>query len=334
MSIKIEKAGLLTTIQDTGRYGYQKDGIIVSGAMDATALRIANLLVDNNENEAAIEVTLVGPKIRFHENHLIAITGADLAPEIDGEQVQMWRPVYVKAGSLLQFKGPVNGSRAYIAISGSIAIPKVMNSYSTYLRAEFGGLNGKALQAGDVIPCKDPATDILALLKKRGLTNSDKAFIEVKWKLAPQLYPAYEENPTIRVVKGTEYELFSESSKSYLWKEKFQITSQSDRMAHRLQGVNLSLQEDTELISSAVTFGTIQVPAQGSPIILLADRQTTGGYPRIAQVITADFSQLAQIQPGKIVRFTEVTLQQAQQLYVKQEQNIEQIKRALDIKRS
>lgn len=331
MGLKIEKAGLFSTIQDTGRYGYQKYGIIVSGAMDAAALRIANLLVGNPENAAAIEATLLGPQIRFEADHLIAITGADLSPTIDGTPVKLWRPVFVPKGSLLAFGQPVGGCRTYISVAGSFNLPQVMGSASTYLRAAIGGLHGRQLQNGDLLRCKEASHDAKALT--RTLSTKDRpSFAMAKWTVDPALLPGYEQNPTLRIVKGPEYELFSESSKAYLKDERFKISAQSGRMGYCLQGMPLALAESEELISSAVTFGTVQVPPEGNPIILMADHQTTGGYPRIAQVITADLPKLAQVAPGQTVRFREVILEEAQYLFIKQEQHIEQIKRAMHIK--
>ncbi|MDX5481029.1 MAG: biotin-dependent carboxyltransferase family protein, partial [Hymenobacteraceae bacterium] len=156
MSLEILSPGLLTTVQDLGRHGFQKDGIIVSGAMDAFALRFANLLVGNPDKAAGIEITLMGPQIRFTADHLISITGADLSPTVDGSPLKMWRPVRVAKGSTLSFGKPVRGCRAYLAVAGSFELPPVLGSLSTYLRAGLGGMAGRALQAGDVIPCQHP----------------------------------------------------------------------------------------------------------------------------------------------------------------------------------
>ncbi|WP_242927676.1 biotin-dependent carboxyltransferase family protein [Pontibacter vulgaris] len=326
MPLEILKPGLLSTIQDLGRYGYQKDGIIVSGAMDVVAHRIANILVGSPEDAATIEATLIGPTLRFTTPALIAITGGNLSPEINGEAMGMWRPVYAAAGSILSFQKPVTGCRTYVAVAGGFAIPEVLKSQSTYLRAGLGGYQGRALQTGDLIPLNEPADTIPEELK---LQQNHTSFTQTTWALAPQLYYTSEEQPTIRAVHGPEYDLFSETSKTDIWEKEFQVTMQSDRMGYRLSGATLALSEPAELISSAVTFGTIQVPAEGNPIILMADHQTTGGYPRIAQVITADLPKLAQVQPGKIIRFQEVTLEQAQQLYIQQELNIQKIKWAV-----
>ncbi|MFD2248183.1 biotin-dependent carboxyltransferase family protein [Pontibacter ruber] len=332
MSIKVLKPGLLTTIQDTGRYGYQKEGIIVSGSMDKVALRIANLLVGNEQQAAALEITLLGPSLYFEADHLIAITGADLSPGIDGEPVKLWRPILVKKGGTLSFRAPVLGCRAYVAVAGSFDVSKVMGSYATYLRAGLGGFQGRALQTGDVISCKGANEKTAAYIQELSAGIGQSNHKQASWAPGAELYPAYEENPSIRAIKGPEYDLFTVSSQEYLWSEKFQVTTESDRMGYRLQSEQLSLTDSQELISSAVTFGTVQVPAEGQPIVLMADHQTTGGYPRIAQVITADLPKLAQVQPGKHIRFEEVSLEKAQQLYIEQEQKIEQLAWAIRTK--
>ncbi|GAB3540174.1 biotin-dependent carboxyltransferase family protein [Pontibacter brevis] len=332
MSLKIISSGLLTTIQDLGRHGYQKDGIIVSGAMDTFALRAANLLIGNEEAEAGIEVTLMGPKIQFEQHHLIAITGADLSPTIDGEPVKGWRPLFVEAGSVLEFGSPRSGCRAYISVAGGFDIPKVLGSYATYLSAGLGGLNGSALQAGDTLPCKSFPDKTERFLQGMVQNQKGASGTQANWAVDSSLYFKYEEPQPIRVLKGPEYGLFSEQSQQDFWRMAYQVTSQSDRMGYRLRGTRLSLAEQADMLSSAVTFGTVQVPAEGNPIVLLADHQTTGGYPRIAQVISADFSKLAQLTPRDKLRFTEVTLEEAQLLYIRQEKNIEKIKGALHLK--
>ncbi|WP_114781435.1 5-oxoprolinase subunit C family protein [Botryobacter ruber] len=332
MSLEIIKPGVLTTIQDAGRYGYQKDGILVSGAMDTVALRIANLLVGNLKSDAALEATITGPQVKFASDQLIAVTGADMAPAVDGTPIKMWRPVFVKKGSTLKLGSATTGCRTYVAFSGSFAIPKVLGSYATYLRAAVGGYEGRALQAGDVIPCNEFPEKVLPLLEQLQASGNGHSFCETKWAVDPHVHPVYQENPEIQVLRGPEYDRLSELSKMYLWKEKFQVTAQSDRMGYQLLGVTLSLSHKTELISTAVTFGTVQVPPKGSLIILMADRQTTGGYPRVAQVITADLPLLAQVPPGKVIRFKEVSLEEAQMQYLKQEYHLEQCKQGLEFK--
>ncbi|QMU29966.1 5-oxoprolinase subunit C family protein [Adhaeribacter radiodurans] len=330
MGIKIISSGLLTTIQDAGRFGYQKEGIIVSGPMDAFALRVANLLVGNEEGAAGIEITFLGPKILFEADHLIALTGGELSPTINGEKIKMDRPIFVPQGSLLQFGAPGLGGRAYVAISGSFTLPQVLGSYATFLRAEVGGFKGRALQAGDQLLCPGPTAIGEKLLQN--LVKDKSNWVQAAWMPTLRLFPHLEPQPTLRVIKGPEYKLFTPASQQAFWEQEFTVTTDSDRMGYRLQGVPLMLNEPKEMISSAVTFGTIQVPPEGHPIALLADHQTTGGYPRIGQVITADFSKLAQVPLGQKIRFQEISLEEAQYLYIQQELRIQEIKQAIGYK--
>lgn len=333
MSIKVIKPGLLTTVQDLGRYGHQQEGVIVSGAMDTMAMRIANMLVNNPENFATLEITLQGPTLYFEQDQLIALTGADMAASINEHPVRMWRPLLVRAGSTLTMKNARAGCRSYVSVAGGFDIPLILGSASTYLRAGFGGYKGRALQAGDELNTATVLSNQANILSNK---LSEKAigdwFAQPNWTLEPQSYMVYGGEPVIRAMPGLEYELFNESSREGFWQSKFQVTPQSDRMGYRLLGQVLQLEEPKDLLSSAVTIGTVQVPPQGMPIILMADRQTTGGYPRIAQVITADLPKLAQVQPGKNIQFKEVSLQEAQALYLKQEADLEQLKGALSFK--
>ena len=333
MSIKVIKPGLLTTVQDLGRYGYQQEGVIVSGAMDSMAMRIANLLVSNPENAATLEATLQGPVLYFEKDQLIALTGADMGASINEQPVRMWRPLLVRAGSTLTLKNARAGCRSYISVAGGFDVPLVLGSASTYLRAGFGGYKGRALQAGETLSA---AKNLPETAKALAARLSEEAigdwFAQPNWTLEPQAYMVYEGEPMVRAMPGLEYELFTQVSQEGLWKTKFQVTPQSDRMGYRLLGQVLQLKEPKDLLSSAVTAGTVQVPPQGMPIILMADRQTTGGYPRIAQVITADLPKLAQVRPGQNIQFKEVSLKEAQALYLAQEAELEQLKGALSLK--
>jgi antagonist of KipI len=332
MGLNIEKSGLLTTVQDMGRVGHQKAGVIVSGAMDALALRVGNLLVGNPENSASLEMTLVGPTIAFTQTHLISITGADLSPKINGQPISLWRPILVKVGATLTFGAPKQGTRSYLNIAGGLAVEPILGSASTYLKAGFGGWQGKALQAGLELACHEVPTPMLLFMQKLENGLGDKAFHATSWVPSPKLLPSYAPNPIIRVVHGPEYDWFTPESKEAFWQKPYQVTPASDRMGFQLQGEALELQKTQELVSTAVTFGTVQVPASGHPIVLLADHQTTGGYPRIAQVISADYSKLAQVPPGQTIQFQEVSLEEAQYLYLKQERNLEKLKQTLSLK--
>ena len=332
MSLSIISPGLLTTIQDLGRRGYRKEGVPTSGAMDTVALRVANLLVGNPESTAGIEITFLGPKIRFESDHLLALTGADLQPKLNGEPVKMNRPVAVRQGSVLTFGGLRTGSRAYLALSGGLAVPPVLGSQATYLRAGIGGLAGRAFKTSDVVPTAG-MTDLGRKVWQALLaTQPDHAWAQAKWRPDPHLYPTPYENPQVRAIRGQEYGLFSEESQRDFWQQEFIVTSDSDRMGYLLQGPALARREPGEVLSSAVAFGTIQVTNEGHPIALLADHQTTGGYPRIAQVVAADFSCLAQVPLGRKIHFQEISLAEAQNLYAQQEKRMTEIKQALHFK--
>lgn len=320
--LNIIKSGLQTTVQDLGRYGFQKYGVITSGAMDPYAHRLANLLVGNAENAATLEIALVGPAIEFETDLFIALCGGDLSPKIDGKEVDTWRPLAVKKGSVLTFGAPKIGSRCYLAVSGGISVPEVMKSQSTYLRAEIGGYHGRALKAGDRLEVNQ--------FSSKHLTAFSKAFAkETDWQ-APA--PRYSAEPTVRMMTGRQYELFDAPSRQLIFNEFYKVSGSSDRMGYRLEGPSLSLENPAELISEAVAFGSIQVPADGNPIVLLADRQTTGGYPKIGQVASIDLPLISQLKPGDRLRFQEISVQEAQRLWVEQEQKIRQLKISIQLK--
>ncbi len=328
MTVKVLHPGLLTTIQDLGRYGSQKYGVIVSGAMDFYSLRVANLLVGNNEDEGALEITLFGTTLQFEKDLLIAITGGDFLTTIDGENAPMWRPILIRKGSVLQFKSAVKGCRAYVSFAGGIAIPKVMDSKSTYLRAGIGGFQGRALQKGDTLDCGEMNERSQSVGQQLEKMNGHFTWA-VNYNALINLHPTQ----TIRVLKGTEFNRFDEKSQQTLFNEPYSITTQADRMGYRLDGPVLSLAEKFELLSESVTYGTIQVPPNGQPIILMADRQTTGGYPKIGQVISADLSSLAQLQPTSTIHFKEVSHEEAEMELLKKERFINEIKMGIHFKR-
>ncbi len=320
--LKILKGGMLTSVQDLGRYGFQKYGVIVSGAMDPFAHRIANLLVGNHENAATLEMSLTGPSIEFETDTCIALSGGDLSPRLDDRPSGMWRIIAVKKGSVLSFGAPKKGCRTYLAIAGGIDVPEVMHSKSTYLRAGIGGFQGRALKSGDQVPINSVDSQRLASLLKAA--NSEQ-----HWQI-----PAirYFKEPVVRVMKGRQFDLFNAESQKQLFNELFTVGSHSDRMGYRLEGVPLSLEQPTELLSEPVSFGSIQVPPDGNPIILMADRQTTGGYPKIGQVASIDLPLISQLKPGDKIRFQEISLEDAQQRIIAQEQQIRQLKLGIDLK--
>lgn len=333
MTIRIIKPGLLTTVQDRGRIGAQKYGVVASGYMDAFAARSANVVVGNSEGDALLEITVMGPVIYFQEDAIISICGGDFSPEIDGEAIPMWCAVYVCAGSTLNVGNSFGGSRTYLAIAGGIDLPHTMGSRSTYLRAGIGGFKGRELQAGDVLevgPLRGWQSERMMRCKAKWRGQDDRmgngrCFQKITPFVSTYMRPQYEQHPTVRVIRGTEYDWFSDESRRDLERQVYQMLPQSDRMGFRFSGKPLLLKQPKEMISEAVTMGTIQVPSDGNPIILMADRQTTGGYPKIAQVITVDLPIVAQLNPGSTIRFQVISLEEAHQLYLQREQDFQQL---------
>ncbi|RZK81823.1 MAG: biotin-dependent carboxyltransferase family protein [Pedobacter sp.] len=312
MGIKVLKPGLLNTIQDLGRYGYQKDGMIVCGAMDIMALRIGNILLGNAEGEAGIELTVIGGAFIFEDDQLIAITGAELNATVDGIFVSNWKPIFVKKGQVLAFGKNELGCRAYLIVAGGFVLTEVLSSYSTYLRAAIGGWEGRALKSGDMIPFK------------KQYTHGLKKF---NWLADLKTYPDLTQR-RIRFVSGPHADLFTVALSG-----EYKITNNSDRMGFRLDGLALlQKQPVAEMLSTAVTFGTIQVPPDGQPIVLMADHQTTGGYPIIGQVISVDLPLLAQKKPGDAITFAMVSVFHAQQLIIDREKYLNQFKQTMQLK--
>jgi antagonist of KipI len=325
VSIRVERAGLLTTVQDLGRNGWQRYGVVVGGAMDSAALRIANMLVGNAETVAGLEVTLLGPTLVFERAHLFALAGADLSALLDYEPVAPGRPCAAAAGSVLTFTGARIGCRAYLAIAGGIDVPVVLGSRSTDVRARIGGCNGRAVAAGDVLPVGEPALSAEVLL--RALLAQPRHV--AKWGAGPSLLTRASGECVVRVLRGLEFNLFTEAHRTALFTASFQVSGQCDRMGYRLLGPRLTLDPPRELLSAPIAVGTIQVPPGGDAIVLMADRQSVGGYPRIAQVITVDLAVLAQAGPGTYVRFREATLAEAQSLYLERERHLRQLAAAI-----
>ena len=316
--ITIIKPGLMTSFQDLGRYGHQKYGVITSGVMDPIAHRLANLLVGNQENEATMEITLYGPTIQFEKNMLIALCGGDLSPTVNDVPVKMWSPVLVKQGDVLTFGEVKTGCRTYLAVHGGYVLEEVMGSKSTYLRAKFGGLDGRLLKEGDQI-----------LIKNTEYSNYDKSF---GFNVSAHFASYTSKVKKIRVMRGRQYASFKKQSINDFFHCSFTVSHHSDRMGYRLTGPILELEMKKEMISEGVSYGSIQVPADGNPIILLADRQTIGGYPKIAQVATVDFSIIAQTRPGEEVYFEEIRHEEAQRLWLVQEAQIQYIKQGIRLK--
>lgn len=290
--------GLWTTVQDLGRAGYEQFGVPSSGAMDTYALEAANRLVGNERNAAGLEVTLRGPRLRAVAETLVAVTGADLGFQINGQVAPMWEVVRVRRGDELSFSAPRRGCRAYMAVVGGIAAPSVLGSRSTYVRGRIGGIDGRPLGSGDS-------------LASYPVEGNER--VRVGLALPPELRRLATPQP-VRVIIGPQDDAFSPLAIERLLGAAYRVSSRSDRMGYRLEGLRLPYRDDVQHVSDGIAPGSIQVPADGRPIVLLADRQTTGGYPKIATVISADLDFLAQAWAGDRVTFRQVSLEDAHSL--------------------
>lgn len=328
MTFTILGAGLQTTVQDLGRPTHQRAAIPAGGAMDRLACRAANLLVGNAESAAVLETTLIGPAIRFDEETLIGLAGGDLGATLDGTPVPNWHAVLASKDAVLRFAQPRVGCRAYVAIAGGLDVPLVFESRSTYLRAAFGGVEGRALRAGDALRTFAPGPASRAMIAAVAGSQARIA----RWSLGATLRPHYSDNPSLRIIEGAHAHLLSADSRARLTDGAFRVSASSDRMGYRLEGTALELSAPTELMSEGVAFGTVQLPPGGAPIVLMADRQTTGGYPRIAEVASVDLPLIAQLKPGDSVRFQTISLAGAQRLYLAQEAELAQARIGLGLR--
>jgi len=301
MSITVLNPGMLTTVQDMGRYGYQQFGVPVSGVMDQRAAAIANILVGNSQNEAVLECTLLGPHLRFDADNCFAITGGELTASLDGVSVPTYKAISAKAGQVLRFSAPAKGCRAFIAFAGGLDIKPVMGSCSTYIKAAIGGFNGRKLAKDDVIGFKAPCAE----LKNMGLRSIASELI------TRDVY-------TVHVVMGPQDDAFTDEGIATFLSSTYTVSAQSDRMGCRLEGDVIAHKTGGDIISDGISFGAIQVPSSGQPIIMLSDRQTTGGYTKIANVISFDLRIMAQLKPGDKIRFEKVSVSYAQDTLVTQ----------------
>ncbi len=304
MPLEILEPGLLTTIQDLGRFGYQRLGIPAAGAMDTFALKTANALVGNPPGAAGLEITLLGPRVVFTEGCAIAVTGGGLGPRLNGREVEGWKRQLVAPGAVLDFSGRRSGARAYLAVSGGIAVEPWLGSRSTYLMAAVGGLEGRALRAGDRLPL---GRSMLSLARP---------------SVPPDRLPPYSSEPTARVILGPHADRFTQEGIDAFLSGSYLVTPSSNRMGYRLEGPKISHTRGPDLISCGIPLGGIQVPGTGQPIILMADHQTTGGYTMIATVIQADIPLVAQCLPGERLRFRAVGLDEAREGLRRQEAGI------------
>lgn len=313
MGFRVIKGGLLTTVQDLGRNGYQAQGFNVNGVMDRRAFRIANLLLDNPENEAVLECTLIGPTLEFTAPMIISITGGDFRPEINDEEVPMYTALYVAEGDVLKLGSARSGRSCYIAFSNYLKVPVVMGSRSTNLKCRIGGFKGRKLEDGDYIETRITRRIYLPTFLSRTLPLKE-----------------YEENKaTIRVILGPEEEIFSKKGIKNFLETEYTVGAEFDRMGMRLEGAYIESKRGSDIISDGIALGSIQVPSHGKPIILLADRQTTGGYGKIATVISVDLPKLVQRRMDDKIRFVAVTVEEAQRLLLLEERELQDMRKTI-----
>jgi antagonist of KipI len=303
MFVRVIKPGMLTTVQDRGRWGLQSRGVPVAGPMDPVSHRLANALVGNDADAAALEITLLGPELEFEVERVIAVAGADFDMTLDSKPVAMNAPFIVSAESRLRFGARRLGARAYLAIAGGIAIPPTLGSRSTHLISALGGFDGRALRAGDRLPLGDPA---------RAPRRTAPALSE--W-----LVPLPGHHARIRILPGPQADYFAPDALDLLQSKPYVVGQNSDRMGFRLSGPRLPHARGADIISDATPLGVLQVPASGQPILLMADRQTSGGYPKIATVISADISVAGQLGPGDTIQFAVCDMREAMAALIAQE---------------
>lgn len=302
--LKILRGGIYTTVQDLGRNGFRRLGISQGGALDIPALKIANLLVGNAPEAAGLEITLGQFSAEFTQDTWVALTGAGCDAQLDGKPLWTGWRYPVKRGQRLTLKMPKHGMRSYLAVAGGIAVPEMLGSRSTDIKAGFGGLAGRQLQEGDVLPLGEPQTLPTNSVGVKQLLFSNR----------------------IRAIPGPEYQEFNAEAQDVFWRTGWQLNPQSNRMGYRLQGSRTLVRTtEREMLSHGLLPGVIQVPHNGQPIVLMADAQTTGGYPRIACVIEADLYHLAQIRLGEFIHFIPCTLAEAKRAKAEQDHFIQQI---------
>lgn len=323
--IRVRKSGLLTTVQDLGRPGYQQYGVVVGGALDNFAARVANLIVGNEEGAALLEMAQIGPDLLFERDALVAWNGGDFDVTVGGEPMPRDRAVQVQVGETVSIGIARGGLRAWLAIAGGIDVPPVMGSRTTYRRGGFGGHEGRPLIAGDVLSTYVPGERAEAI--RKGLAAVQKR--ATSWTVRPETMGKPSITGVVRAMRGPEWDWFSDDAQRDFFAADWEATREADRMGVRLQGPALTMVKPREMISAAVNTGVVQVPPSGHPIVLLPSRQTVGGYPRLAAVAAVDIGRFTQLRPGEKVRFEKISLPTAQALWLARERDLTRVKLGL-----
>lgn len=294
----------ITLIEDSGRFGYQAFGMATAGACDPYAYRLGNVLVGNQGGEASLEFALMGPTIEFEEEVTFALTGGDFTPTLNDQPIPLWRSCKAGPGDILALGGVVSGRIGYLAVAGGIDVPVVMGSRSTYLRGRIGGLDGRALRKGDILPVG------------MGGTGAPGR------QLDEQYVPVYPTEVTATVVLGPQDDCFTEHGITTFLGSAYEVTNSSDRMGYRLQGEAIQHIKGADIISDGIPLGAVQVTGDDQPIIMLADHQTTGGYTKIATVVTPDIPKVAQASLGSLIRFQAISVREANEAYRRYEERL------------
>jgi antagonist of KipI len=296
----VESAGLMTTVQDFGREGYGVLGVSASGAADAVALRLGNLLLENKAGAPALEMTLTGGTSLFPDGAVICLAGANFGAQVDGKALELWRPHAILPGKRVVFGPTKDFARCYLCVAGGIGVADFLGSASTHLLSGLGGWEGRALRKGDVLPIGRLGKNIRRRKLRAGVLE--------------ELKPA----KTLRITRGPQFDWFAEEVRKTLMGGDFVVTEESNRMGLRLEGPRLAARANAEMISEGTPLGAIQVTPSGQAIILFVEQQTTGGYPKIANVIGADLHCVGQLRPRDAIRFEEVSLAEARALWIEQ----------------
>jgi 5-oxoprolinase (ATP-hydrolysing) subunit C len=333
--IDVVRAGLLTTVQDLGRHGFRHLGVAMGGALDRLSLEVGNRLVGNRPDAAGLEITFGPTVLRFPRATRIAITGTDFGATLDGKPVYSWWSLPVQAGQELVLQAAKRGMRGYVTIAGGVDVLPMLGSRSTDLAAGFGGLGGRALRDGDRLPVGAPVARPGSWFSPDAPEFGVKAPAWCKFVLAhePLRRGRHPSNVPwavpIRVLQGSEYDSFTAEAQQTFWSEEWLVTPNSNRMGYRLSGTELARKQKSDLLSHAVLPGTIQVPPNGQPIVLMSDAQTTGGYPKIGAVIQADMWKLAQVRLNGAVRFIPTTPEEARYALLEERAYLRQIDAAI-----
>jgi len=310
---RVVRPGFFSSVQDLGRLGFQRFGMPISGAMDKYAFVCANVLVGNQASDACLEVTLLGPEFEALNPAQVAVAGADFSVFVNGEVAPMWETLTMKKGDAIAFRGSAeSGCRAYLAVRGGIDVPVVLGSRSTYVRGGFGGYEGRGLRVNDVLQA-----------------FASPQFLKEKRVLPAELVPKYESEFSVNVVLGPQEDMFTVEGVETFLSQAYTVTTESDRMGYRLDGAVVWHRGTAEIVTDALIPGAIQVPGSGKPIVLMADAQTTGGYPKIATVTTPDVSRLGQAKPGDKIRFGKVSLREARERYLEFHMSLSQLEEKL-----